>query len=775
MTANPGATVANTAPTFSISNQENLRGDVVALQVNASDADGDTLSYSAMGLPTGLSINSSTGLISGTVSSSAVTNQAYLASVTVNDSGGNVNQNFNWTIVNHAPTLTGHTFYVEKNQPLGNINFLDYASDQDSNDTLTFTPGTGPWQGQLTYNNGIWTYTPASNWTGTDTINGTVSDGAANSTAAYFPFYVVLQTPDQLYATYLAAVATADADYLDAVAARDADIASARADAQSDADDAYADYEDAVAVALADYDDAIADADSDFQNALVDANAAWEAASAAYRASYLTALDEAKDIYDAAVVTLFDDYEAAIGDADAVYDDAIAPFVSARDDAYDAWQLDPDDEELEETYNTAQVALNAAIAGAESQREGDYGNALAAWDASGADAETDLVTAQESALDDFSTAVEPAKEDWEEAESAAWATVATAKDDADADFTNAEATAWSAYLSGIGTIEADLATTETTIEEQYALAVMAAGSTWETAESNAWDDYETAMASMPGSPELAARIDSAPSQAPFAGLAQGSKIEPSLVPGQPHNELFFVVSQPALGDALSRRRFYDTRTSGTVTQNLAGGGSITVAFDYFNANERNTVFARLTSLRQALNTILADIGNTTPFGSTLTFTVWNRLTEQTQTRLGRWFGNGNRLSDYQMHIVRMGFQRVRNAFNGTLPFENDFEGDAYAWTFVGCNIHLQPAFWAQATSVKLQIGTILHEMTHKYHWTGDRGYFYETSLDAGPPGGPRPLPTYWKGDDDVNLSVSQLIGNADTYAGFLMDFYLAGV
>ncbi|MBI2806965.1 MAG: hypothetical protein HYX68_18445, partial [Planctomycetes bacterium] len=33
MTANPGATVANTAPTFSISNQENLRGDVVALQV----------------------------------------------------------------------------------------------------------------------------------------------------------------------------------------------------------------------------------------------------------------------------------------------------------------------------------------------------------------------------------------------------------------------------------------------------------------------------------------------------------------------------------------------------------------------------------------------------------------------------------------------------------------------------------------------------------------------------------------------------------------------
>jgi hypothetical protein len=275
---------------------------------------------------------------------------------------------------------------------------------------------------------------------------------------------------------------------------------------------------------------------------------------------------------------------------------------------------------------------------------------------------------------------------------------------------------------------------------------------------------------------LAARIDSAPSQAPFAGLAQGSKIEPSLVAGQPHHELFFVVQQPALGDALARRRFYDTRTISTVTQNLAGGGSITVAFDYFNAAERTIVFARLTTLRQALNTILADIGNTSPFGSTLTFTVWNRLTGQTQTRLRRWFGNGNALTDYQMHIVRMGFQRARNAFNGTLPFENDFEGDGYAWTLAGCDIHLRPDFWAE-TSIKTQIGTLLHEMTHKYHWTGDRGYFHDpASLAAGPPGGPRPLPTYWKGNDDnISFSVNQLIGNADTYAGFLMDFYLTGV
>jgi hypothetical protein len=35
-------------------------GDVVSLQIQASDPDGDTLTYAAAGLPTGLSIDQST-------------------------------------------------------------------------------------------------------------------------------------------------------------------------------------------------------------------------------------------------------------------------------------------------------------------------------------------------------------------------------------------------------------------------------------------------------------------------------------------------------------------------------------------------------------------------------------------------------------------------------------------------------------------------------------------------------------------------------------------
>ncbi|MBI2805846.1 MAG: tandem-95 repeat protein [Planctomycetes bacterium] len=199
MTANPGATIANSAPTFSMSNQENLRGDVVSLQVNVSDADGDTLSYSAMALPPGLSINSSTGLISGTVSSSAVTNQAYLASVSVNDGSGNVNQNFSWTIVNHAPTAGDlGTYYIHPNATL-NVpaanGIMTVASDEDG-DTLTSSLVSWPTHGMATvYSDGSFSYTPTTNYDGTDSFTVKVNDGAADSNTATVYVSVGNQAP----------------------------------------------------------------------------------------------------------------------------------------------------------------------------------------------------------------------------------------------------------------------------------------------------------------------------------------------------------------------------------------------------------------------------------------------------------------------------------------------------------------------------------------------------------------------------------------------------
>ncbi len=78
--------------------QLNQVGDSVSLPVTAVDAAAGTLSYSASGLPTGLSINSSTGAITGTVGTGASTSTPYTPTVTVSDGTNEAVDTFTWTI-----------------------------------------------------------------------------------------------------------------------------------------------------------------------------------------------------------------------------------------------------------------------------------------------------------------------------------------------------------------------------------------------------------------------------------------------------------------------------------------------------------------------------------------------------------------------------------------------------------------------------------------------------------------------------------------------------
>ncbi|WP_200886738.1 putative Ig domain-containing protein [Phaeacidiphilus oryzae] len=91
-----GGTTGNTVSVTNPGSQSGTVGTAASLQIQASDsASGQTLTYSATGLPTGLSINSSSGLISGTPTASGT----YSVTVTAKDgTGATGSTSFTWTV-----------------------------------------------------------------------------------------------------------------------------------------------------------------------------------------------------------------------------------------------------------------------------------------------------------------------------------------------------------------------------------------------------------------------------------------------------------------------------------------------------------------------------------------------------------------------------------------------------------------------------------------------------------------------------------------------------
>src|SRR5207245_2809315 len=98
----------NLAPVVtSPGNQVNAAGDVVFLSVAASDADGDPLTYSASGLPAGLTIDPASGDISGTLPNSAASATAYSVTITASDGSFYDSQTFSWSVGFVAVTSPG--------------------------------------------------------------------------------------------------------------------------------------------------------------------------------------------------------------------------------------------------------------------------------------------------------------------------------------------------------------------------------------------------------------------------------------------------------------------------------------------------------------------------------------------------------------------------------------------------------------------------------------------------------------------------------------------
>ncbi|MFH8222998.1 putative Ig domain-containing protein [Streptomyces sp. NPDC018057] len=90
-----GGSTGNTVTVTDPGSQSTTVGGSVSLQIHATDSAGAALTYTATGLPAGLSVNGSTGLITGTASTAGT----YQVTVTAKDStGATGSASFTWTV-----------------------------------------------------------------------------------------------------------------------------------------------------------------------------------------------------------------------------------------------------------------------------------------------------------------------------------------------------------------------------------------------------------------------------------------------------------------------------------------------------------------------------------------------------------------------------------------------------------------------------------------------------------------------------------------------------
>ena len=79
-----------------LEDQTSIVGGAVSTSIVAADPDGDALSFSATGLPPGLSLDATTGVISGTLPFDGA--GRYTVTVSVSDGTGTASTTFSWTI-----------------------------------------------------------------------------------------------------------------------------------------------------------------------------------------------------------------------------------------------------------------------------------------------------------------------------------------------------------------------------------------------------------------------------------------------------------------------------------------------------------------------------------------------------------------------------------------------------------------------------------------------------------------------------------------------------
>ncbi|MCC2607361.1 Ig-like domain-containing protein [Planctobacterium marinum] len=155
----------------------------------AEDIDSTNLTFYGQNIPGWLSLNTSTGLLSGVASEADI--GRYL-NIVIGVSDGVLNNtlpafNIDVTRANAQPQLLGQQIEVDEDSAI----VIDLNGTDSDGDELTYEIDSNPFNGSITLNNESITYTPNPDYFGEDNFTVTVSDGIATSEAANFSVSVL--------------------------------------------------------------------------------------------------------------------------------------------------------------------------------------------------------------------------------------------------------------------------------------------------------------------------------------------------------------------------------------------------------------------------------------------------------------------------------------------------------------------------------------------------------------------------------------------------------